>query len=139
MSYLTGMIAPSYWILNRPSDAASHLCVNTDTALSYTHTHTHACICCKVRVHGSLQSAGMSPTLRRPGSDNHQGLIKCWQLTRCPVSAAPPPPECSKKKKRLFLMRHLARVPDASPFLFRDLLTATASCLFALELTLKNK
>lgn len=68
---LTGTIASSYWIPNGPSEAASNLCINTNTALSHMH------ICCEVGVGGCLPhwgddgliiigaslSAGSSPTV----------------------------------------------------------------------------
>lgn len=123
---LTGSIASLYWISNESSDAVSHLCINPDAA-----THAHL-------LRG--WSSWMFPTLRRQRLDNHRGLIKCWQFTRCSVSGtplqhptaphSPPCQECSTIRCSYFsCSTSPGRLMLYHSHSEEDLLTATAPSL----------
>lgn len=120
------------------------LSVNTDAALSHTH------ICCEVGVRGSFQTADMSPTLRRRRFDNHGGLIKCWQITRCNVSGTPlqpphSPPLVWNAARSAAVVSHAAPRPGARCFTiliqretFSQLLLLPSLC-FGADLKKKGK
>lgn len=105
-SDLTGTTAPSYWILNGPSDAASHLCVKANAALSHTH------ICRKVGVRG------MPPTRRRQRFNHHGGLIITSPAGRCQVHlcSSPTAPLVWNAARSAAVLSHAAPRPSAQCF-----------------------